>query len=330
MSLTELNILTWNLYLGADIARLISAPQRELPERMSAVWAMVRSTDYPERAKTLAGQIAELGPDGVPDLIALQEAFRWSVVNETAGAGTELATQTVHDFGQYLLGALAGRGLTYVPASVGPGISVTLPTAEGTQVRFEDSVILLLRAGGPHRLDYANPQCGPFRASMTIRVGDRPLAVRRPWAAVDLSVDGSSARLIVTHLEAFDEPVRAAQIEELLGGPGATPHPLIIIGDFNGSPPGDKVYRTFLERGFTDLWSAVRTEPGSTFGHAEDLRNPDPNLTSRLDWVMLRGRVKPLSAGLMGDTPESRTPGGLWPSDHAGVRGRIGLYKDGE
>lgn len=330
MGLTDLNILTWNLYLGADIARLINAPQRELPERMSAVWAMVRSTGYPERARAIAGQIDGLGPDQVPDLIALQEAFRWSIVSGAPGAEAELATETVHDFGQYLMGALAGRGLTYIPAAVGPGISVTVPTAEGVRVRFEDSVMLLVRSDGPRRITCANPQGGTYRASLTIRVGDRPLAVRRPWAAADLEVDGSAVRVIVTHLEAFDESVRAAQLDELVGGPGATPDPLIIPGDFNGSPPQDKVYRAFVERGFRDLWSAVRTEPGFTFGHAEDLRNPDPKLTTRLDWVMLRGGVKPLSARLMGDRPESRTPGRLWPSDHAGVWGRIGLDKDGD
>lgn len=324
MSVTTLDILTWNLYLGADISRLINAPQRELPERMSALWSMVQSTDYPARGSAIAAQIAALSPDLVPDVIALQEAFRWSIVSDLSGPPGP-ATLTVCDFGLYLMGALAAHGLTYVPGAIGPGISVTLPTAEGKRVRFEDSVMVLVRSGGPRRIAHTHPQHGTFRARMTIRVGDTPLAVRRPWAAVDLGLDGASVRVLVTHLEAFDEAVRIAQMDELVQGPGATPGPLIIPGDFNGSAPGDGVYRTMLARGFTDLWSAVSTQPGHTFGHVEDLRNPAPDLTDRLDWIMVRGGVEPGAARLMGVRPESRTPGGLWPSDHAGVWGRVGV-----
>jgi hypothetical protein len=40
---------------------------------------------------------------------------------------------------------------------------------------------------------------------------------------------------------------------------------------------------------------------------------------------MLRGRGHVLHARVVGDEPDDRTAGGLWPSDHAGVIATIQL-----
>jgi hypothetical protein len=40
---------------------------------------------------------------------------------------------------------------------------------------------------------------------------------------------------------------------------------------------------------------------------------------SRIDYVFSRGGLKAGDATLVGADPNSRTPAGLWPSDHAGL-----------
>jgi len=46
--------------------------------------------------------------------------------------------------------------------------------------------------------------------------------------------------------------------------------------------------------------------------------NPVSKLSQRIDYVFSRG-LSPEETRLVGDKPNSRTPSGLWPSDHAGV-----------
>ncbi|MFW1494668.1 hypothetical protein ACEV9S_24585, partial [Vibrio parahaemolyticus] len=65
-----------------------------------------------------------------------------------------------------------------------------------------------------------------------------------------------------------------------------------------------------------DGW--VEQGGGATSGQAEDLRNPPGRLEDRIDAIFVRGMV-PHHAAIFGDRAADRTPGGLWPSDHAGV-----------
>jgi exonuclease III len=110
---------------------------------------------------------------------------------------------------------------------------------------------------------------------------------------------------------------------------------VILVVDFNSQadstapppelPPGTLTYRNLIGAGFADAWSLTHPgEPGYTWGHAENLRNEEPNLTQRLDLVLFRdglseGGLCALDADIVGDEPDDRTPSGLWSSDHAGV-----------
>ena len=75
-----------------------------------------------------------------------------------------------------------------------------------------------------------------------------------------------------------------------------------------------------LAAGFVDAWTTTNgDDAGFTWGHAADLRNPEPTLTERIDFVLTRGGITASSANRVGHEREDRTPSGLWPSDHAGV-----------
>jgi endonuclease/exonuclease/phosphatase family metal-dependent hydrolase len=135
-------------------------------------------------------------------------------------------------------------------------------------------------------------------------------------------------RVVNTHLEALHPGIQVAQGNELLAGPLATPLPLVLMGDLNSAADGHgtpgqsntPTYSTIRAAGFADAWTATRGEnSGFTWGNAEDLRNPAPTLTERIDFILTRGGIEASIATRVGDAPEDRTPSGLWPSDHAGV-----------
>ena len=53
------------------------------------------------------------------------------------------------------------------------------------------------------------------------------------------------------------------------------------------------------------------------------LRDPQPTLTKRVDYVMARPasgyRVGPVRFSIFGDDLSERTATGMWPADHAGL-----------
>ncbi|HKN01148.1 MAG TPA: endonuclease/exonuclease/phosphatase family protein [Candidatus Binataceae bacterium] len=48
-------------------------------------------------------------------------------------------------------------------------------------------------------------------------------------------------------------------------------------------------------------------------------------LNRRLDLVLTRGAIAPISAKLVGADPDARTPSGVWPADHAAVLAKLHL-----
>jgi hypothetical protein len=74
------------------------------------------------------------------------------------------------------------------------------------------------------------------------------------------------------------------------------------------------------DRGGHDTWLAVNAaDPGYTCCNAENLLNPIPTMTQRIDHVLADWDGGVLRSRVVGIDPDNRTPSGLWPSDHAGV-----------
>jgi endonuclease/exonuclease/phosphatase family metal-dependent hydrolase len=149
------------------------------------------------------------------------------------------------------------------------------------------------------------------------------LTLPRGWASVDVKIRGKPFRFVTTHLEAFSPLVRNPEAAELLAGPAATDLPVVLVGDMNSGPGFDLgAYNILLGAGSSDAWI---DGSGLTCCHADDLHNPDPTLTKRIDLVLARGGFETLSADVVGEEPADRTASGLWPSDHAGVVATLGL-----
>jgi endonuclease/exonuclease/phosphatase family metal-dependent hydrolase len=315
--------MTRNLYLGTDLNPIFQATS--LPALYAAVgaaWAQVQANDYPARAQALADEIAA----SRPDLVGLQEAMLFRTDVPPDGPATPAET-VAYDFVDLLVDALADRGLVYDPVSIYTGTDAELPAGlpPTKDVRLTDRVVVLARADEKTAdLKLSNPQSGRYGAALTVTTVAGPLTLPRGWASVDVKIRGKSFRFVTTHLEAFTPLVRNPQAAEILSGPADTDLPVVLVGDMNSGPGGDLTAYGILTGptgGFADAWSSGPL----TCCHKNDLHNPDPTLTKRIDLILTRGGFETVSADIVGEAAADRTASGLWPSDHAGVVATLGL-----
>lgn len=314
----QVTVMAQNLYLGTDLNPIFGAPS--LPALFAAVgtgWLQVQANDFPARAQAIADQIAA----AKPDLVGLQEAELYRTDVPPDGSATP-AENVAYDFIQLLVDALAQRGLSYEPLAVFDGTDVELPAGlpPTLDVRFSDRVTMLARTDEKTAdLKLSNPQAGTYPTALHLNTVAGPITAPRGWASVDVKTRGKSFRVVNTHLEAFSALVRNAQAAELLSGPADTELPVVAVGDFNSGPGTDLgAYNILLSGGFSDSWPSANGV-GLTCCHPNDLHNPSPTLTKRVDLVLTRGGFETVSAEVVGEEPAARTASGLWPSDHAGV-----------
>lgn len=316
--------MTLNVYFGTDLGPLFAA--KDLPELTEAVakaWAEVRATDIPARAASIAHEIASARPD----VLGLQEIVQWST-------GAPGAMSPKFDFLLLILEALRKESCFYAPIAISKDLDQAGPLdLNGNFARLEDRHAVLIRIEPlPTQVRPYNIQAQTF--STLFAIGSPimgSLTVPRSWIAVDAMLGDGKFRLVETHLESMDEAVQLAQERELVAALASTESPIIVIGDFNsngnqqpGVPDNTATYSELLAAGFTDVWAAVnREDPGNTCCHAADLRNSISTLNRRLDFILTRGAITPVSARLVAAEPAARTPSGVWPTDHAGLLAKL-------
>ena len=315
-------VMTRNIYLGSELGGLFAAGSPEqLVAATSEVWANVLASDFPARAEVLAAEVAEHRPL----LIGLQEVSLFTAV----GAGGSISI----DFLDILLGALDDVGLHYRAVAISPAFEGTLPAIDPTlgfvQATLIDRDVILVRSDvPPAQLTVLDEQVGLFDAALELPVLGAPLRIDRGWGYVDVRVRNREFRFVNSHFEAFDpgEFIRVQQAQELLDGPLDTDLPVVLLGDFNSNAEGGGLAYGILTGpgGFEDAWSTANPgDPGLTCCHDADLRNEEVALRSRIDLILVRDGVRVREMERVGIDPAMRTPDGLWPSDHAGVVGRV-------
>jgi endonuclease/exonuclease/phosphatase family metal-dependent hydrolase len=313
----QVRVMTRNVYLGGNIAGPIPAPDRaEFERRASALWAAVKTTDFPARAKLLAREVRQRRPD----VIGLQEVALWRV-GPKDGAATRAST-VAYDFLRSLKGRL---GPGYKFAAVQQEADLEAPIADGLDVRLtmRDAIIVRKRVKVRRKLG-AN-----YQATLEVPTAIGTLESKRGWVGADLTLRGKRFRVLNTHLEAFSDSHRLQQAAELLRarGPLRGQKRVIITGDINSDPTGatganPAAYRHFIAAGLKDTWlSLKRLRPGFSccFKTETIMDAPPPPFDHRVDHVFAKGRVGVLAGWVVGGDPGNRTPTGLWPSDHGGA-----------
>lgn len=326
------SVMTRNLYLGADLAPLLTAgSQEEFVAAVTTVYLQAMASAAPGRMNAVANEIAK----EKPLLIGLQEV---TTLSRGAAAFPAPASEVQFDYLELLLGYLAQKGLKYEPVVIVPGFDAQAPglLPVGGQpalvnVRLSVRDVLLARSDlKTADLKLSNPQGANYTTFLSLPTPIGLIPFPRQWASVDVKIRGKSFRFITTHLESFDQTVRVAQAQELLTGPAATSLPTIAVGDFNSQPgvTGDAA-ANIIAAGFTDVWGATNPrDPGFTCCQDGSLRNLVSIATERIDLVLARGfdvNRHTATASLTGTRrlnlppipPE--LPPVRWASDHFGV-----------
>jgi endonuclease/exonuclease/phosphatase family metal-dependent hydrolase len=315
-STAPLSVLTWNVYMGTVPDPVLAAGSPDqLVAAVARAYSQLIESDFPARAGQIADRIAEHRPD----LIALQEV---SLVRRGPANDPAPATDVVVDYLAVLTRALRERGVGYAVAGASTNFDAEFPgeTADGFfDIRLTDrDVVLVLDAAG---IEVTSSRNGNFHANLVVPSQFGPVEATRGWVLVEAEVRGRLVRFLNTHLQPFAAEVQERQARELLELSADGDVPVILTGDLNSAADRSETgtYGMVIDAGFSDAWAAGGAGPGATCCQSADLRNPRSQLHRRIDFVLFRGSFVVAEARLVGEGEGSKTPSGLWPSDHAGV-----------
>ena len=319
----DLRVMTRNIYVGADIFRVVQAPDPvTLLAEIIAVYNTVLQTDFPARAEALADEILATQPH----IVGLQEVslIRSQTPGDVLIGNPVPATDVEFDYLQILLDALADRGLQYEVAAAVENADVELPLfgAEVSDIRLTDRDVILARSD----VLITNLVEQNFDANVIIDLSGIEIVFKRGYTALDAWIGPRPYRIVNTHLEvggAFGAATQAVQATELADIFAGEFLPVVMLGDFNASPddPPEQAYGQLTAAGYVDAWPEFTALPGNTCCHNETLDDATSTLDERIDLVLVRN-VSGFTVGsaeVVGDEPADLTPSGLWPSDHAGV-----------
>ena len=314
----DLTIMSRNLYLGADIIKLVGAPDLATEQQqVNALFETVQATNYPVRVKALAQEIVRTKPD----VIGLQEVSRYLRTPE--GSPTGPATTVMYDWLGLLQAELRRLKQHYRVASEQTELDITVPSSAGYGLRLQLGNAVLVRAGKGARVSRVKPLSGDFTDQLRVTIPSGAVELKRGYAGIDGVVAGKRFRFLDPHAEAYSPAAANGQFKQLLAGPAKSRTlPTIIAGDFNSDPadPGeDNAYNTVIAAGFVDTAKRV-----ATCCQNETVNNPSSELKTWIDHIVVRPRMKVLRTTVVGQRESDRIQG-LWPSDHAGVVATIRL-----
>jgi endonuclease/exonuclease/phosphatase family metal-dependent hydrolase len=337
------NVMTRNLYLGADLSPAIEA--KGLGEFTAATGKILRdvtANDFPVRAKGLAQEIIKKSPD----LVGLQEVALWRTgppsLEPLLGGSPPKATEVRYDYLKLLLDQLNKGKKRYRVAVAndefdfeapgdengvpGDGPNKLIPNAE-INGRLTMRDVILVKVGKVVKVTH--PQTGHFSNLLVVELQGVKIPVTRGWASIDAQVNGGrKLHFVDTHLESFDPAsevpsIRSKQASELLAGPLKSSLPTILVGDLNSDdntvePSDQQAYRTLLAGGMRER------STGKPLGCclnssllAENAGGSVADFNHQVDHVMTADpkKVKLITSSVTGRSPVN----GFWDSDHAGL-----------
>ncbi len=330
----DLRVMTYNANEGTDYLEVqhASTPLGFLVAIGQTI-TQVRATDPKLRMQYLAKQII----DAAPALVSLQELDQWASgpFNPLTGQCGDVTVE--FDMLPELMDALAQQGAHYTIAvqkqnwafQQMPGL---IPPQTFLCLQVVDKIAILARTDIPNQLQWDNPQSQQFKNILMFQTAIGPVPFPRSWVSIDATFNGKAFRFIGTHPDSVDAAINRLQGEEVRLGPANTSLPVIIAMDSNSQAfplPQASTYLDFMLAGYKDLWLDAKQhypglqDPGLTCCQAELDNNLDSQLYQRIDLLLAFGDVKAQRAALYGVTQSSKTPTGLWPSDHAGVAAQV-------
>jgi len=333
-----LTVMTRNIYVGADVDKILQAEDpNEVPLLVTEVFQSLLSTNFPERAQALAEEILTTQPH----LIGLQEVslLRMQSPGDAAFEGTIPAEEVVMDYLDILLMTMNAMGLEYEVVAKIQNADVEMPMVvshvpDFDDIRLTDYDVILAKKG----IEISNVVERNFKASVSIP--ELGIEMPRGYVAVTAKVNGNKYRFVNTHLEDADQggdllKTQLAQAAELLLRLARVQIPVVLVGDFNSAAQSEPTYKLVtLTRRYKDTWlenSLSNNIEGLTYGHDPDLLNPSQDFWKRIDYIFVRNgryrnykiKLHKVTAEVLGDEVEDKTPSNLWPSDHGGIAAEL-------
>ncbi len=296
----NVTVMTRNLFLGADLIPLATAPADQFQQKASQVFDSVAATDPNGRMKLVAGEIAK----AKPDLVGLQEVSLWRT-------GAAPASHVVYDYSTTIMKELARRHAHYRLVTMKRGFNVEGPTDRGTDIRLTLGDAILARKG----VKVSHVRSAVFKKQLTIPTnGVGPVQATRGYNELDARIGRLRFHFVNTHLEAYSPDIRLAQAKELVAGPLKSKLKTVLVGDLNSGPdltsPADRPpYKAIAHAGFKPERTA---KDSCCFGDSLNAGGWDHNV----DWIMAKPKVKLVRSSLTGT---ETTAAGVHPSDHGGV-----------
>ena len=141
------------------------------------------------------------------------------------------------------------------------------------------------------------------------------------WIRLQDTASGREFRVINTHLDCDSQAAREAQAQCIVQDAQAYPteYPQILTGDMN-CDAANAAIEAFKTGGWYDTYGSVHgtEDPGHTY-HA--FRGPAFKARiGKMDWIFVRGNVKPLHADIITDSLKGR-----FPSDHYFVSAELSI-----
>ena len=264
----DLKVMARNVYLGADLIPLASAPDKAAFEQAAGQrFQTVQNNDFPRRAKALAAEIKK----AKPDIIGVQEATIWRRGADGIKDGSATpATQVVYDSSKELQKALRAAGTPYREAVGRTWFDFEAPTALNYDVRVTQRDVILVRSGS--KMKVRKTFRGGFSNILRVPTQVGVAEQKRGWVGLDGTLAKKKFRFVSTHLEAYSAQTADQQMQELLksSGPlGSKKRQTILVGDFNSAPGANSnergtnrdasAYYSAIERGFRNLLPQRKT-----------------------------------------------------------------------
>jgi endonuclease/exonuclease/phosphatase family metal-dependent hydrolase len=317
----NVTLMTRNLYLGADIIKLVGATDRDdFKQKATALFETVGRTDFRSRAPLIADEIRRTKPD----FVGLQEVALWRRGADGVDDGsTTPSTTVVYDWLADLRKALKDEGLRYRVVRKQVEFDFEGPTSRGHDIRFTQQDAILMRVS--KKVKARKIRSGNFDSSFQVGLPSigQTADVKRGFVSLDGTVNGAKFRFVNTHLEAYNEANGLAQAQELTkrGGPARYRGQTFLVGDMNSARNADDSdpIDHLLGFGFGDSFFRKTKRNVFTCCQPEEINNPESQLASRIDYVLDKPKRKIVSSKVVGNNPNIKTSSGLWPSDHAGV-----------
>ena len=239
--IAKIKVVTYNLYVGADIFRVFGPAPCGVPQAVNDIHNIIQATNFPDRAEAIADQIMLQEPHviGLQEVSLIRTQFPGNSLAPD-GSGIEFlgdfptdprftfkldATNVEYDYLQLLLDALSERGLNYVAVDSASPVNADTefpaiefgpdctPLSIPIDLRLTDRDVILVRADLPVNIAFAaNFQFNAPIALPTLipTPGGLVPAVyvtefTRGWGAVNLTIKDQSYSVFNTHLEVGDE-----------------------------------------------------------------------------------------------------------------------------